>query len=82
MLFLAPGAPGPSNLQYAISALTPRCACSSNPQVGQHATDSGGDSLIARLDRVRQVSHAFGHGVGDDMDYLLAKYVKHPSEDP
>jgi hypothetical protein len=31
------------------------------------------DSLIARLDRVREISHAFGYGVGDDMDYLLAK---------
>jgi len=35
------------------------------------------DSLIARLKRVRKISHAFGYGVGDDMDYLLAKYVKH-----
>jgi len=37
---------------------------------------SGRDSLIARLDRVRQISHAFGYGVGDDMDYLWAKYAK------
>ena len=36
------------------------------------------DNLIARLDRVRQISHDFGYGVGDSMDYLLAKYVKHP----
>ena len=35
-------------------------------------------SLIARLDRVREISHDFGYGVGDAMDYLLAKYVKHP----
>ena len=35
-------------------------------------------NLIARLDRVRQISHDFGYGVGDSMDYLLAKYVKHP----
>ena len=35
------------------------------------------DSLIARLDRVREISHAFGYGVGDDMDYLLANYAKH-----
>jgi|SRR5580765_2404490 len=35
------------------------------------------DSLIARLNRVRKISHAFGYGVGDDVDYLLAKYVKH-----
>ena len=28
-------------------------------------------ALIARLDRVRAVSHNFGYGVGDDMDSLL-----------
>ena len=32
--------------------------------------------LIARLDKVRAVSHNFGYGVGDDMDSLLAKYVR------
>ncbi|HXY48319.1 MAG TPA: hypothetical protein VEI01_02630 [Terriglobales bacterium] len=32
--------------------------------------------LIARLNRVREISHAFGYGVGDDMDYLWAKYAK------
>jgi len=32
-------------------------------------------SLIARLDRVRAISHNFGYGVGDDMDSMLAKYV-------
>jgi hypothetical protein len=32
--------------------------------------------LIARLDRVRVISHNFGYGVGDDMDSLLAKYVR------
>jgi hypothetical protein len=37
----------------------------------------GRDRLIARLDRVREISHAFGYGVGDDMDYLLAKCAKH-----
>ena len=36
---------------------------------------NGRDSLIARLNRVRKISHAFGYGVGDDMDYLLAKYA-------
>jgi hypothetical protein len=34
------------------------------------------NALIARLDRVRVISHNFGHGVGDDMDSLLAKYLK------
>jgi hypothetical protein len=28
--------------------------------------------LWARLDAVRRISHNFGYGVGDDMDYLLA----------
>jgi len=31
------------------------------------------DPLIARLDRVRVISHNFGYGVGDDMDFLLAR---------
>ena len=31
------------------------------------------DSLWERMDRVRRMSHGFGYGVGDDMDYLLAK---------
>ena len=34
------------------------------------------DALFARLDRVRTISHNFGYGVGDDMDDLLAKYVR------
>ena len=34
------------------------------------------DALITRLDRVRAVSHNLGYGVGDDMDSLLAKYVR------
>ena len=34
------------------------------------------NSLIARLDRVRIISHNFGYGVGDDMDSLLANYVR------
>jgi hypothetical protein len=37
---------------------------------------NGRDSLIARLNRVLGISHAFGYGVGDDMDYLLARYAK------
>ena len=36
----------------------------------------GQDTHIARLDHVREISHEFGYGVGDDMDYLLAKYTK------
>ncbi len=38
-------------------------------------TANGRDDLIIRLDRVREISHAFGYGVGDDMDFLLAKYT-------
>ena len=34
------------------------------------------NTLIARLDRVRAVSHNLGYGVGDYMDSLLAKYVR------
>ena len=34
------------------------------------------EALTARLDRVRVISHNFGYGVGDDMDYLLAKYMR------
>jgi hypothetical protein len=33
------------------------------------------DALLARLDRVRNISHEFGYGVGDDMDFILAKYT-------
>jgi hypothetical protein len=34
------------------------------------------DAMIIRLERVRTVSHNLGYGVGDDMDFLLAKYAK------
>ena len=34
------------------------------------------NTLIARLDRVRTISHTLGYGVGDDMDSLLVKYVR------
>jgi hypothetical protein len=33
------------------------------------------DGLLARLDRVRSISHEFGYGVGDDMDVLLSEVV-------
>jgi hypothetical protein len=33
------------------------------------------DALIARLDRVRSISHNLGYGVGDDMDSLLIDYT-------
>ena len=31
------------------------------------------DALLARLDRVRNISHKFGYGVGDDIDSILAQ---------
>jgi hypothetical protein len=34
------------------------------------------DALIARLDRVRSMSHKCGYGVGDDMDSILAVSTK------
>lgn len=33
------------------------------------------DALVARLDRVRNLSQKFGYGVADDMDFILAKYT-------
>jgi hypothetical protein len=34
------------------------------------------DDLVSRLGRVRTISHDFGYGVGDDMDFLLSKYTR------
>jgi hypothetical protein len=34
------------------------------------------DDLVSRLDRVRTISHDFGYGVGDDMDFFLSKYTR------
>ena len=34
------------------------------------------DDLVSRLDHVRTISHDFGYGVGDDMDFLLSKYPR------
>jgi hypothetical protein len=48
--------------EHALKAITQLSASS------RHA-------LIARLDKVRTVSHNFGYGVGDEMDSLFAKYV-------
>ena len=36
---------------------------------------SSRDSLIGRLEQVRDISHAFGYGVGDAMDASLASYA-------
>ena len=32
------------------------------------------DAMVARLDQVRGISEKFGYGVGDNMDFILAKY--------
>jgi len=37
---------------------------------------SSRDALIARLNQVHDISQKFGYGVGDDMDFLLAKHTK------
>ena len=34
-------------------------------------------ALVARLDRVRSISQKFGYGVGEEMDFIFAKYTKH-----
>lgn len=34
-----------------------------------------GNALIARLNRVRVISHDFGYGIVNAMDSLLAQYV-------
>jgi hypothetical protein len=34
------------------------------------------DDLVARLDRVRAISHEFGYGVGDEMDFLLSRFTR------
>jgi hypothetical protein len=33
-------------------------------------------ALIARLESTRVIGHDLGYGIGDDMDSLLAKYVR------
>ena len=33
------------------------------------------NGLLTRLERVRDISHNVGYGVGDEMDFLLSKYT-------
>jgi hypothetical protein len=55
----------------------PWCACSSRPSSSPtHYRPTAGMTLVSRLDRVRTISHDFGYGVGDDMDFLLSKYTR------
>ena len=42
----------------------------------------GCDDYIMRLGRVREISHDFGYGVGDDMDYIWLSTPKEPAEQP
>jgi hypothetical protein len=62
---MAVAKPGPLALPDVVEAL----------KVGaQSASDR--IAVIARLDRVGAISHNFGYGVGDDMDYLLVGYAR------
>ena len=45
-------------------------------KVSSQLPGSDRTSLIARLDRVRVISHNLGYGVGDAMDSMIAKYVR------
>lgn len=45
-------------------------------KVNAHLSASDRNALIARLDRLRTISHDFGYGVGDDMDSLLVRYAR------
>ena len=49
--------------EQALKIIAQLPACDRNPRV-------------TRLDKVRTISHNFGYGVGDDMDSLLAKYMR------
>jgi len=55
----------------------PFAPCPRTSQGAHHSAD-GRDSLAARLNRICEISDAFRLGVGDDIDYCLTKYVKHP----
>lgn len=35
------------------------------------------DTMLRRLAAVRRIGHRFGYGVGDAMDHLLARHVRH-----
>jgi len=41
-----------------------------------NALSTTAGTLVSRLDRVRTISHDFGYGVGDNMDFLLSKYTR------
>ena len=45
-------------------------------QIIAQLSASDRNPLIARLDKVRTISHNFGYGVGVDMDSLFAKYMR------
>jgi hypothetical protein len=43
--------------------------------VAKTLPDAVQGGLIARLDRVRNISHRLGYGVGDELDIVFAKYT-------
>jgi hypothetical protein len=45
-------------------------------KVSGQLTAGDRNALIGRLCKVRVIGHNFGYGVGDDMDSMLAKYVR------
>jgi hypothetical protein len=45
-------------------------------KISAQLSASDRNALIARLDRVRVISHNVGYGVGDDMDSVLVEYVR------
>jgi len=53
-----------------------------DPQVANALSVDRRDDLVSRLDRVRTISHKFGYGVGDDMDFLLSKYTRRAADGP
>ena len=44
--------------------------------VARTLPDASQAGLVARLDRVRGISHKLGYGVGEEMDLIFAKYTE------
>jgi hypothetical protein len=45
-------------------------------KVANTLSANGRDGLVTRLNRVREISHRFGYGVGDGHGLLRAKYTR------
>ena len=53
------------------------CGCSRRAlKVANTLLANDRDDFVTRLSRVREISHRFGYGVGDDMDFLLSKCTR------